>query len=177
LRTFWWLGLPLFLPFLVNGCALPAGVVIASYAADGVSYVATGKSVTDHGLSAVTGHDCALFRPIFRQKPICDTTDTEQGNTVLVENGNKAVPPPGTALAAAAPLPRAHAAPIASKDRYVTVGSYLSPDNAAREKARYAKLNAAIIPVDVQGKRFNRVVVGPLSVRDAAVLRARLGTG
>jgi cell division protein FtsN len=59
----------------------------------------------------------------------------------------------------------------------VTVGSYVSADNAARVRVRYAELNAAIVPVDVQGKRFNRVVVGPLSLRAAAALKARLAAG
>ena len=49
-------------PVLLSGCGLPPAVMIASYAADGVSYVATGKSVSDHGISAVTGRDCAVWR-------------------------------------------------------------------------------------------------------------------
>ena len=177
MRTFPWLYVPFFLPLAVSGCALPAGVVIASYAADGVSYVATGKSVTDHGLSIATGHDCALFRPILKRKSICDTTRSERGKHVVVENGRNSVPRPGTALATAAPVaPLAPSAvPGTTKDRYVAVGSYVSADNAARVKARYAELNAAIVPVDVQGKHFNRVVVGPLSVRAAAALKTRMG--
>jgi cell division septation protein DedD len=179
LRTFQWLCVSLFLPLFVNGCALPAGVVIASYAADGASYIATGKSVTDHGLSAATGHDCALLRPILQQKSVCDTAETERGKHVVVENGKNSVPRPGTALAlaASAPPPAVPAAPVATKDRYVTVGSYVSADNAARVRVRYAELNAAIVPVDVQGKRFHRVVVGPLSMREAAALKARLSAG
>jgi cell division septation protein DedD len=154
-------------------------VVIASYAADGVSYVATGKSVTDHGLSAATGHDCALLRPILKQKPICDTAETERAKDVRVENGKNSVPRPGSALAAGEPAaPRSAAPPTATAKRgYVTVGSFLSPDNAARVKARYAKLNAAIVPVEVQGKQFHRVVVGPLSGREAAALKLRLAAG
>ena len=66
---------------------------------------------------------------------------------------------------------------MAAKNRYVTVGSYLSRGNAARAQARYAGLNAAIVPVDVQGKRFNRVVVGPISGPEAATLKARLVAG
>jgi SPOR domain len=169
LRTFWWLALALFVPFLASGCALPAGVILASYAADSVSYVVTGKSVTDHGLSAVTGHDCALLRPILTQKSICDTAGTERGRHVLVEAGKNLVPRSGTV--------RATAAPLATEDRYVTVGSYLSPDNALLAKARYAGLKPAIVLVDVGGKRFNRVVVGPLSARAAATLKARLAAG
>jgi cell division septation protein DedD len=179
LRTFPWICLPLCLPLVVSGCALPPAVIIASYAADGVSYVATGKSVTDHGLSAVAGHDCALLRPILRQKSICDTAETARAKDVRVENGKNSVPRPGSALAAAEPIaPRpARAPPRAAERGYVTVGSFLSPDNAARAKARYAGLNVAIVPVEVQGKQFHRVVVGPLSGREAAALKARLAAG
>jgi hypothetical protein len=179
LRTFSWLYVPIFLPLFVSGCVLPAGVVIASYAADGVSYVATGKSVTDHGLSVATGHDCALLRPILKRKSICNTAETDRGKHVVVEDGKNSVPRPGIALATVAPpaAPPQRPMKVATKDRYVTVGSYASGGNAARMKARYAVLNVAIVRVDVQGKRFHRVVVGPLSVREAAALKTRLGAG
>lgn len=48
----------------LSGCivALPPAVQLASLALDGVSYVATGKSVTDHAISTVTAQDCAMLR-------------------------------------------------------------------------------------------------------------------
>lgn len=174
LRTLLWLSLALCPPLLASACALPPALLIASYAADGASYVATGKSVSDHGISAATGHDCALLRPIFRQKPICDTGETERAKDVRVENGRNAALRPGSALAAAEP---GVAPPRATGHGYVTVGSFLSPDNAARVKAHYAALNAAIVAVEVQGRQFHRVVVGPLSGREAAALKARLVAG
>ncbi|MEO3435344.1 hypothetical protein [Inquilinus sp. CAU 1745] len=48
----------------LGGCGLPAPVVVASYAADGVSAAATGRTVTDHALSYATGQDCAMLRLI-----------------------------------------------------------------------------------------------------------------
>lgn len=56
--------------FLV-GCALPPAVTLASFVADGVSYVATGKSTTDHAISAVVGQDCALAR-VVSGEAVCD---------------------------------------------------------------------------------------------------------
>lgn len=47
---------------LVSGCALPVPLKIASWAADGISYLTTQKSVVDHGLSAMNGQDCAVVR-------------------------------------------------------------------------------------------------------------------
>lgn len=48
----------------LSGCivALPPAVQMASLALDGVSYLATGKSVTDHAISTVTAQDCAMLR-------------------------------------------------------------------------------------------------------------------
>ncbi len=46
----------------VGGCLLPTPFSFVSMGADAVSYVATGKAVTDHGVSLAMGEDCALVR-------------------------------------------------------------------------------------------------------------------
>ena len=160
-----WLLPPLLLPLLAAGCAVPAAVTIASFAADGVSYAATGKSVADHGVSAATGHDCALLRPVIREKAVCDTAETERAREIRVEQGQAAARP--GAAPALVPVPVA-------KTRYVTVGSFVNAGNAARAAARYAELNAAVVPAEVNGRHFHRVVVGPLSDAEAAALKLRL---
>jgi SPOR domain len=161
LRWFGGTGPLLLLPLLAAGCAVPPAVTVASFAADGVSYVATGKSVTDHGISAATGHDCALLRPVLDDKPVCDTTETAAAKLVPVEYGAPAPPP------ARADIPR---------DQYVVVGSFLDPANAARAVARYAPMKASIVDVEIQGRHFHRVVVGPLSTDEAAGLKLRLAS-
>ena len=49
-----------------TGCApiLPPAVMIASQAIDGISYITTGKSGTDHILSAALEEDCAIHRVV-----------------------------------------------------------------------------------------------------------------
>jgi len=47
---------------LLSGCALPVPIQAASWAIDGISYLATNKSIMDHGISTVSGRDCATFR-------------------------------------------------------------------------------------------------------------------
>lgn len=47
---------------ILSACALPVPIQIASWAASGISYLATGKSVSDHALSAVASEDCAVHR-------------------------------------------------------------------------------------------------------------------
>ena len=61
--------LALGLPLLTGACA-GAALTAASYGADGVSYVQTGKSTTDHFASMVSKKDCALLRA-FRNQQIC----------------------------------------------------------------------------------------------------------
>src|SRR5579863_3938157 len=79
-------------PLALGACALPPAIVIGSYAADGVSYLATGKTVTDHGLSAATGHDCAVLRSIISSKPLCITA-TDRGKNIPVVEGKPSSPP------------------------------------------------------------------------------------
>lgn len=61
--------LVLLLPLLLGACA-PAAVTVASLAASGLSYVTTGKSVSDHTLSAMVNKDCALLR-VIAGEPLC----------------------------------------------------------------------------------------------------------
>jgi hypothetical protein len=56
------------------GCGVPAGVVVAGYVADGASYLATGKSATDHALSAAVDRDCAVLRVTIHE-PVCRTSE------------------------------------------------------------------------------------------------------
>jgi len=59
---------------LLGGCGLPIALQIASLAVDGVALASTGKTTTDHAVSAVISQDCALFRglkgeDVCRKKP------------------------------------------------------------------------------------------------------------
>lgn len=59
------------LPILLGGCGLPPALTAASWAIDGVSYLVSGKSVTDHAISEVAQQDCALFR-VVQDREICE---------------------------------------------------------------------------------------------------------
>ena len=62
----------------LSGCivALPPAIQLASLALDGVSYAATGKSVTDHAISGITAQDCAMAR-VLKGNDICSDAVTE----------------------------------------------------------------------------------------------------
>src|SRR5258708_18592467 len=62
-----WLAL---MPLLLCGCVPPA-VAVASYVVDGVSYAASGKSLSDHGISVVKDEDCASWH-FFVGRAVCE---------------------------------------------------------------------------------------------------------
>jgi cell division septation protein DedD len=61
--------------FLLGGCALPVPVQIAHWALDGFSYLATEKSIADHGISIAANKDCAVLRVVLDDGIICRDFD------------------------------------------------------------------------------------------------------
>ena len=54
---------PLLAATLLGGCAaIPPAVGIASYVVDGVSLLASGRTLSDHAISAAAKQDCKLYR-------------------------------------------------------------------------------------------------------------------
>lgn len=163
MRIRWRLVSLLFLPLAAGGCVLPPAVTVASLVADGVSYMATGKSVSDHGISVATARDCAVLRAVVERRPVCGPTPN-RGRDVPVVVGNPAAPQPGGIAAAATP----------SGDRYVSLGSFGDAASAKAAAARYASFKPADVTVAAKGRVYHRVVVGPLTAGEATVLEARL---
>lgn len=60
----------------LGGCASPIAVQVASFAADGIAYVATGKGLADHTLSAIAGGDCRISNSV-RNRDVCAPYKTE----------------------------------------------------------------------------------------------------
>ncbi|KLN60182.1 hypothetical protein WH96_13430 [Kiloniella spongiae] len=58
------------LALTLSGCALPPAIGVASLAVDVASYFFSGKTLTDHGISAVAQQDCALIR--LMEGDLCD---------------------------------------------------------------------------------------------------------
>ena len=68
-------GAPLVLiSVLLGACSIPVPLKFASWALDGIAYLTTEKSVTDHGISLVARKDCALWRGI-KGEQICRSDD------------------------------------------------------------------------------------------------------
>jgi hypothetical protein len=67
---------------------------VAGWVADGVSYLTTEKSVSDHGISAMVGQDCALYRGV-TEGAVCRDGETLE---VEVAAGGDDIPAPGTVV-------------------------------------------------------------------------------
>ncbi len=59
---------------LLGACAMPVPLRVTSWVLDGIAYLATEKSVTDHGISLVAQQDCALWRGFIGEQ-ICRSED------------------------------------------------------------------------------------------------------
>lgn len=66
------------LALLVSGCGLPPAIVAFTYAMDGLSYASSGKSVSDHALSAAIDQDCSMFRAIQGEEICRDELPAQQ---------------------------------------------------------------------------------------------------
>ena len=68
---------------LLAGCGIPTGVNVAMYAFEGAVVASSGRTTTDHMISAVMEKDCVVFR-IVQDTLICqDNEDKPEDKTVL----------------------------------------------------------------------------------------------
>lgn len=69
---------------VLNGCvALPPAITLATLALDVGSYAVSGKTVTDHGLSAVMQKDCAVIKVLDEGQFCEEDLNYQQANAVL----------------------------------------------------------------------------------------------
>jgi hypothetical protein len=171
------------------GCAIPPALTIASFAINAASYAATGKSVSDHGLSALAGEDCALWRAL-ADREIC--RDKEAGPAAPAVADATPQLPQVAALADAGPgLSKAPALPDAATDRkvreppsepasvseaprFLVLGSFIDPDNARRLAASLGGVEITIVTVGKDGSTFHRVIAGPLDDAGVNALNERM---
>lgn len=102
-------------PMLLGGCAaLPVGVQVASYVADGLLYLTTNKSLTDHGLSLVTNKDCSIWRGLSKGE-LCREPSLDEIE-VVVERAPVSDEENTVEVASAYPVPEVESKALASFD-------------------------------------------------------------
>ena len=109
----------------LGGCVAPPGVSYFSFAFDGVSLVATGKSVSDHALSAAVDKDCAMWRLLQERdiKAVCREYADESETAVTVA-ANRPAPHSATytfAAAEASPPPDGPVYAAASENLFLGI--------------------------------------------------------
>jgi hypothetical protein len=122
---------------LMSGCAAPA-VTIAGLAADGASYATSGKSLSDHALSAATGSDCSVLG-MLDDGVLCHDRVPEP--EVVIAQG----PPPLAEPPAPARLP----APVDnSAATFLALGAYPDWENADHAVVQGRFYNPLIVPIE-----------------------------
>ena len=69
--------------FVLSGCTISPAVDAVSWTVDGVSYILTGKSMTDHAMSVAAGKDCAMTR-VVKGEAACVPNDEDVAGDRLV---------------------------------------------------------------------------------------------
>lgn len=69
----------------LGGCSVSPAVDAVSWGVDGFSYLITGKSMTDHAMSAAAGKDCAMLRVVKGQKTCVPKDEDVAGDRLVFE--------------------------------------------------------------------------------------------
>ena len=154
---------------VLYGCAVPVPARVASWAIEGITYLATKKSIADHGISFVAEKDCSILRGVTQRRFCIDGTPSDTAvaaaddeNEAASVNVEVAATPPTDAEVlnefetAAGPAPDAGAPevlPLMTPDApRAEFGSRESAAPAAptaavaSDHAALAKLSAAVPP-------------------------------
>ncbi|HTI87467.1 MAG TPA: hypothetical protein VL966_12760 [Alphaproteobacteria bacterium] len=122
----------------LNGCAAPAALTVASVAADGASLAASGKTMTDHAMSAVSGQDCSTAN-FFDNGVLC-RAKVPEANAEVVD-----APPPLAQPAPRAPLPPI---PDNSEATFLALGEFADWANADNAVVTGRFYSPIVVPLD-----------------------------
>lgn len=155
-----------------SGCAAPLPLTIASLMADGVSYATTEKSLTDHGLSALSNQDCAVYRLLTEGAMCRDQLEEIQ----VVENTSSLAhitPKPKPAIPATTAVAKKNAKleganlgtigePLPGV--YMVIGSSRNLLMARSLGQHYRTQSTQVFAMPVGGRRVTyHVIVGPIT--------------
>ena len=160
----------------LSGCAIPPALTIASFVVNAASYSATGKSVSDHGLSAMVGEDCALWRALADRK-VCRDNEAEPAGPAVAETAPdlpKAAAPAEAEMATEPPAQPAELAFVPEARHFLVLGSFINPDNAKHLAASLGGVETTIVAIGKDGATFHRVIAGPLDDLGVKALGERM---
>lgn len=168
-----------------SGCA-----TLELLAATGISYLVSGKSLTDNVMSVALEQDCAMHRVLLDESVCDDATPEQESSTLLAtteqeknkgitsskplnEDTSKAtavVARPGRASLLESSMINTGAAQL-----FAVVGSFNNYQFAQNRLKKYAQFDSYIVEAGTENIAY-RVVVGPLStVADMTALPTKVG--
>lgn len=145
----------------LGGCALPPALSIASLVVDGVSYAASGKSVQDHALSAVTDEDCALWR-VVTGLAICRDKDGGANSAIA---GKSAAAPDETAIE---PELLAARAEVLDTPQPIIVAQLSMPP--------FSPMGNVVVPMPSGNQRPTVALVPPIAAAMSDAMPAKIAT-
>lgn len=148
---------------MLQGCGLPASVKVASWAIDGILFLTTEKSATDHGISLVAQKDCALWRGL-KGEGICSEPADHDGTALASAEGEDATVATeelADFTTAAGPAPDQRGGGM-----FFVLGSFSQPENAEELARHHEGLEAGVITARLDDRTVFRVVVGPFEPGD-----------
>ncbi len=189
MRFYWVASMPIL--FLAGCVNIPPMLAVASYAADGISFIDSGKSVSDHGISYVTGQDCAVWR-VVKGESVCHDPGIVASATVPrgTEEGRSA---PVVVVASAEiretdaalgpslsrePLKTLQATPKPSATagidgRYLVLGSFFTEVGARNLALRHTGGREFVAQATVGGRNYYRLLAGPFRGDEIKEARSR----
>lgn len=152
---------------LLVGCA-PLPFTVASMLADGVSYATTSKSLTDHGLSALSERDCAMHR-LLTDGIVCRDIDGDiVASDATIETLNLA-PVPQQIATRAGNVAVSHLGSISDPipGVYMVIASSRDLLRARTFSTRSTPMMTQVFAMPAGGRRaMYHVVAGPITQND-----------
>lgn len=144
-------------------------------AASGVSYLITGKSITDNAVSIVSGQDCALHR-IVTDTSICESATSAKSPTFIAANDadnsdvqDTRISAPSQDFVAKLDVPvDSIKTQVASNHAavYAVVGSFFNEQFALERQKLYVDFDATTIMVKTDSGNVYRVIAGPFDDKE-----------
>ena len=175
----------------LSGCATSGAMTLMSLSASGVSFAVSGKSLSDHALSAVLNRDCAVWRPV-KGEPVCREAESEAQRLAILEpvimaqrpqdvsreqryegetsdthhatsrpGFSVGVTPPPQASAVSGSTAKLPFGVTAGPRQFWVVGSFSQSSNATRLANELSVDGSAVLTVRLAAGLRHRVIIGP----------------
>ena len=155
----------LLLPLFIVGCAVPSALTLAGYAMESASYMKTGKTVSDHAVSAVAGRDCQLMHGVTKGQ-ICKSVKHSKKRTSKISDSRYEKVTKRRSKAGSVREEKQRSKTVADK-WVVVVGTFPDLLIAKKSAAAAAPQKTLIVTAVVDGDVVYKLTSLPFGIGDA----------